>query len=270
MPDATRLDNQVAIVTGAARGIGRGIALVLAEAGASIVIGDLLDSSETVRLVEDLGGKAVSMQMDTSRPEDAQALVDLALNTFGRLDILVNDAGIDAPDGNVWDLPDEGWTRVIDVNLSGVFYCSKAALQPMLKAGQGAIVNISSQSARIGSQGMSPAYNTSKAGVLGPDHGLLRPGGRQGCAGQCRDPRPGAFQGVWLVERRGRGEDRRVPAGSRRTQGHRRGGQISGQPRVSMGLGDCICTSRAGTKKDRAGSSRSTQLRKSHHENALP
>ena len=77
MPDATRLDNQVAIVTGAARGIGRGIALVLAEAGASIVIGDLLDSSETVRLVEDLGGKAVSMQMDTSRPEDAQALVDL-------------------------------------------------------------------------------------------------------------------------------------------------------------------------------------------------
>ena len=79
----------------------------------------------------------------------------------------MNDAGIDAPDGNVWDLPDEGWTRVIDVNLSGVFYCSKAALQPMLKAGQGAIVNISSQSARIGSRGMSPAYNTSKAGVLG-------------------------------------------------------------------------------------------------------
>ena len=79
MPDATRLDNQVAIVTGAARGIGRGIALVLAEAGASIVIGDLLDSSETVRLVVDIGGRAVSMQMDTSRPEDAQALVDLAL-----------------------------------------------------------------------------------------------------------------------------------------------------------------------------------------------
>ncbi len=167
MPDATRLDNQVAIVTGAARGIGRGIALVLAEAGASIVIGDLLDSSETVRLVEDLEGKAVSMQMDTSRPQDAQALVDLALNTFGRLDILVNDAGIDAPDGNAWDLPDEEWTRVIDVNLSGVFYCSKAALQPMLKVGSGAIVNISSQSARIGSKGMSPAYNTSKAGVLG-------------------------------------------------------------------------------------------------------
>ena len=164
MPDATRLDNQVAIVTGGARGIGRGIAIVLAEAGASIVIGDLLDSSETVRMVEDLGGKAVSMQMDTSNPEDAQALVDLALNTFGRLDILVNDAGIDAPDGNAWDLPDEEWTRVIDVNLSGVFYCSKAALQPMLKAGSGAIVNISSQSARIGSRGCPPPTTPPRQG----------------------------------------------------------------------------------------------------------
>ena len=137
----------------------------------------------------------------------------MALNTFGRLDILVNDAGIDAPDGNVWDLPDEGWTRVIDVNLSGVFYCSKAALQPMLKAGQGAIVNISSQSARIGSRGMSPAYNTSKAGVLGLTMAFSAQVADKGCAGQCRDSRPRAFQGVWLVERRGRGEDRRVPLG---------------------------------------------------------
>ena len=167
MPDATRLDGQVAVVTGAARGIGRGISLVLAEAGADIVIGDLLDGSETVRMVEDAGRRAVSMQMDTSQPEDAQALVQLTLDTFRRLDILVNDAGIDAPKGNVWDLPDQEWLRVIDVNLSGVFYCSKAALQPMLKAGSGAIVNISSQSARIGSREMSPAYPTSKAGVLG-------------------------------------------------------------------------------------------------------
>lgn len=167
MPDPSRLDNQAAIVTGGARGIGRGISLVLAEAGASIVIGDILDSSETVRMIEDMGGRAVSMQMDTSNPDDARGLAALALDTFGRLDVLVNDAGIDAPSGNAWDLPDEEWTRVIDVNLSGVFYCSRAALQPMLKAGSGVIVNISSQSARIGSKGMSPAYNTSKAGVLG-------------------------------------------------------------------------------------------------------
>ena len=213
MPDATRLDNQVAIVTGAARGIGRGIALVLAEAGASIVIGDLLDSSETVRLVEDLGGKAVSMQMDTSRPEDAQALVDLALNTFGRLDILVNDAGIDAPDGNAWDLPDEQWTRVIDVNLSGVFYCSKAALQPMLKAGQGAIVNISFPVGAHRLPGHVPRLQHFKSGSARPDHGLLRPSGRQRSAGQCGNPRPRAFQRVWLVERRGRGKTAEYPLG---------------------------------------------------------
>ena len=183
MPDATRLDNQVAIVTGAARGIGRGIALVLAEAGASIVIGDLLDSSETVRLVEDLGGKAVSMQMDTSRPEDAQALVDLALNSFGRLDILVNDAGIDAPDGNVWDLPDEGWTRVIDVNLSGVFYCSKAALQPMLKAGQGCDSQHQFPVGAYRVPGHVPRLQHFKSRSARPDDGLLRPGGRQRVCG---------------------------------------------------------------------------------------
>ena len=128
-----------------------------------------------------------------------KALVDLALNTFGRLDILVNDAGIDAPDGNAWDLPDEEWTRVIDVNLSGVFYCSKAALQPMLKAGSGAIVNISSQSARIGSKGMSPAYNTSKAGVLGLTMAFSAHVADKECSGERRDPGPGPLQGFRMV-----------------------------------------------------------------------
>ena len=237
MPDATRLDNQVAIVTGGARGIGRGISLVLAEAGASIVIGDLLDSSETVHMVEDLGGKAVSMQMDTSNSEDAQGLVDLALNTFRRLDILVNDAGIDAPDGNAWNLPDEEWTRVIDVNLSGVFYCSKAALQPMLKAGSGAIVNISSQSARIGSKGMSPAYNTSKAGVLGLTMAFSSPRRRQGCASQRSNSRPCAFQRVRMVKRRGRRQDCRIPPGTRGSERHRGSREVSRKPGFKMGIG---------------------------------
>ena len=157
----------MAIVTGAAQGIGRGIANVLADAGAKIVIGDLQDSSTTVEEIRSNGGEAVTMVMDTSSPDDARALVELALNEHGRLDILVNNAGIDAPEGNAWDLPDEEWRRTIDVNVSGVFYCSKAALKPMLAAGKGAIVNISSQAARRGSKGGSPAYNASKAAVLG-------------------------------------------------------------------------------------------------------
>ncbi len=167
MPDSRRLDDQVAIVTGAAQGIGKGIALVLAGAGATVVIGDIQDASGTVDEIRAGGGHALNVLMDTSRPDDDEALVDTSLKEFGHLDILVNNAAIDAPKGTVWDLPDAEWERTIAVNLSGVFYCSRAALKPMLEAGKGAIVNISSQSARLGAKGMSPAYNASKAGVLG-------------------------------------------------------------------------------------------------------
>ena len=167
MTDPSRLDGQVAIVTGAAQGIGRGIAGVLAEAGAKIVIGDIQDASMTANEIRDDGGEAVTMIMDTSCPDDARALVDFALSEHRRLDILVNNAAIDDPEGNAWDLTDEGWQRTIDVNLSGLFYCSKAALKPMLAAGKGCIVNISSGAARHAHKGGSPAYNASKAGVLG-------------------------------------------------------------------------------------------------------
>lgn len=167
MTDATRLDGQVAIVTGAAQGIGRGIALVLSEAGANIVIGDIQDASSTVETIHSSGGSAISMIMDISLPKDARALVDLAVKEYGHLDILVNNAAIDAPMGNARDLPDKEWERTIAVNLSGVFYCSKAALIPMLKARKGYIINISSRSARVGSVGLSPAYNASKAGIIG-------------------------------------------------------------------------------------------------------
>ena len=143
------------------------IALVLAEAGAAIVIGDIQDASGTVDEIATAGGRAVKMTMDTIEPDDARSLVDLAVHEYGRLDILVNNAAIDAPPGNAWDLPDDEWRRTIDANLSGVFYCSRAALKPMLEAGKGCIVNLSSQSAREGSKGGSPAYNASKAGVLG-------------------------------------------------------------------------------------------------------
>lgn len=167
MPDTQSLAGQVAIVTGAAQGIGRGIALVLAEAGARVVIGDIQDASGTVQQIRAAGGQATSTRADISNPRDDEALVNLALAEYDRLDILVNNAAIDAPDGNAWDLSDEEWERTIAVNLSGAFYCSRAALVPMLQANRGCIVNISSQSARRGSKGLSPAYNASKAGVLG-------------------------------------------------------------------------------------------------------
>ena len=168
MNEVHRLDGQTAIVTGAAQGIGQGIALVLSEAGANIVIGDIQDASSTLRQIEQNGGRAISMLMDTSIPSDAEALVELALSQYGSLDVLVNNAGIDAPRGTIWGLSDEEWQRTIDVNLSGVFYCTRAALKPMLAAGSGCIVNISSQAARAaGDPNGSPAYNASKAGLIG-------------------------------------------------------------------------------------------------------
>ena len=168
MTESLRLDGQVAIVTGAAQGIGRGIALTLTEAGAKIVIGDIQDAGTTAKEIHSKGGQVVLMRMDTSNSQQAKALVDLALRKYKRLDILVNNAGIDAPRGYAWNLPDEEWQRTIDVNLSGVFYCSRAALSPMLDAGTGCIVNISSQAARVSDDnGGSPAYNASKAGLIG-------------------------------------------------------------------------------------------------------
>ena len=173
MADSTRLDGQVAIVTGAARGIGRGVAHVLSEAGARVVIGDILDSAQTVGEIVSAGREATGMIADTSSPEDATSLVDLALREYGQVDILVNNAAIDSfnwsdhGSPNAWDLPDELWRRVIDVNLSGVFYCSKAALAPMMAAGSGCIINMSSVSAVLGSKTIPPAYSASKAGVIG-------------------------------------------------------------------------------------------------------
>ena len=181
MGNSSDISGEVAVVTGAAQGIGRGIAHVLAEAGAKIVIGDIQPADRTVSEIKEMGGEAVSMVMDTSNPREADALINLAIEQFGRLDILVNNAGIDAPRGNAWDLPDEEWRRTIDVNVNGVFYCSRAALGPMMKAKKGFIANMSSQAARVGEPGMSPAYNASKAALLGmtmefalqgADHGI--------------------------------------------------------------------------------------------------
>lgn len=167
MGNSSDISGEVAVVTGAAQGIGRGIAHVLAEAGVKIVIGDIQPSDKTVSEIREMGGEAVGMVMDTSNPREAEALVNLAIEQYRCLDILVNNAGIDAPRGNAWDLPDEEWRRTIDVNVNGVFYCSRAALRPMMEAGKGFIANMSSQAARVGEPGMSPAYNASKAALLG-------------------------------------------------------------------------------------------------------
>lgn len=167
MSDSSRLDGRVAIVTGGARGIGRGIALVLAEAGAAVVVGDVRDASATAHEVRRRGGRAVSMEMDVSDPGQPTALVAHAVESFGALDVLVNNAAIDSPPGVAWELSDEEWRRTLAVNLDGVFFASRAAVRHMLVANGGAVVNIASHSAWMPATDVSPAYGASKAGVLG-------------------------------------------------------------------------------------------------------
>lgn len=163
-----RLKEKVAIVTGSGMGIGRAIAETFAREGARVVVADLNEEAgrETVERIQAAGGQACFVQADVARSEDARCMVEVALETYGRLDILVNSAGIYTR-GDVVDTSLETWHRMLAVNLTGVFLCCKAAIPAMRQAGGGAIVNISSS---IGWQYAAPgvaAYTASKFGVTG-------------------------------------------------------------------------------------------------------
>ena len=163
-----RLQGKVAIVTGGGMGIGRAIAETFARQGARAVVADLNEEAgnETVTAIRSSGGKACFVRSDVSRPEESQGMVDAALERYGRLDILINSAGIYAR-GDVVSTSLETWNRLLSVNLTGVFLCSKAAIPALRQAGGGAIVNISSS---VGWQYAAPgiaAYAASKFGVTG-------------------------------------------------------------------------------------------------------
>ena len=161
------LEGQSAIVTGAARGIGFAIARRLATAGAAILIADV-DEVAAGKAAEQLradGLRAEGAKADVSDPRDAEAMIDRAVREYGRLDILVNNAGIAGRSAPIWETTDEDWARVIQVNLTGVFNCCRAAVRRMREQGSGAIVNIASISGKEGNPSMIP-YSTSKAGVI--------------------------------------------------------------------------------------------------------
>lgn len=161
-----RLENKVAIVTGGAAGIGRAICEVFAEEGAKVVIGDIdaEGGRETAELVEDAGGSAVFVQTDVSQESQAQTLVEKAVSEYGALNVLVNDAAAFVF-GQVQDITDADWQRVLGVNVLGPSYMVKHALEPMKAAGGGSIVNIASVSSFIAQPAFVP-YNTSKGALL--------------------------------------------------------------------------------------------------------
>ncbi|MFN8215536.1 MAG: SDR family NAD(P)-dependent oxidoreductase [Solirubrobacterales bacterium] len=157
---------QSAIVTGAARGLGRGIARAFLRAGAGVVVCDISETIEATAaaLAEETGGEIAALRADVSKPEDAARVVDAARERFGTVDNLVNNAGI-VTIAPLAETPDEDWNRIIAVNLTGVFNFLRAALPVMVEQGRGAVVNISSQAGKRGNMYIAP-YCASKAGVI--------------------------------------------------------------------------------------------------------
>lgn len=169
------LQGRVALVTGGSRGIGAAVAQALASAGAGVAVcarnGEA--AAAAAAAIVGQGGQAFGMAADVSRAEDAERIVAACTERFGRLDILVNNAGI-TRDGLVLRMKDEDWSGVLAVNLSGAFYCARAALRAILKQKQtGRIINVGSVVASMGNPGQAN-YVASKAGLIGLTKALAR------------------------------------------------------------------------------------------------
>ena len=161
------LSGKAAVVTGASRGIGRAIAEALGAAGASVLINysqDAAGAAATVAAIAAAGGNAQALQGDAADPAAAAALVGACIATHGQIDILVNNAGINIPK-EAFDVTEEDWDRVLDINLKGLFFMSQRVGKIMCTAGGGKIVNIASQNGVVGYYKRA-AYCSSKAGVV--------------------------------------------------------------------------------------------------------
>jgi NAD(P)-dependent dehydrogenase (short-subunit alcohol dehydrogenase family) len=172
----TGLHGQVAIVTGAAGGIGYAVSATLADNGATVIMADIDAAGCQARAAElRRTGVAVRAEwVDVSQRDAVKELVDGTLAEFGHIDVLVNNGALDAPTGSAWEISPEHWTRIIDVNLSGQWWCSQAVLPSMMTRRSGRIIFISSVSARMGDPETSVAYNAAKAGLIGLTIGLSR------------------------------------------------------------------------------------------------
>ena len=168
MLSSASLDGQTALVTGGGRGIGKAIALALAEAGAEVVVNyanSAVAADEVVASINAAGGKAYALKANVSIEEEVDGLIKAVLERSGRLDVLVNNAGI-TRDGLLMRMKTSDWQAVIDLNLSGVFLCSRAVARPMLKQKSGRIINITSVVGLMGNAGQAN-YAAAKAGVIG-------------------------------------------------------------------------------------------------------
>jgi 3-oxoacyl-[acyl-carrier protein] reductase len=163
-----RLRDRVAVVTGASRGIGRAIALALAAEGAKVAVNYASSSAaaeEVVASIAGAGGSAIAVQADVSKAEQVEAMLNATMEKWGRVDVLVNNAGI-TRDTLLLRMKPEDWQAVIDLNLTGVFLCTRAVSKVMLKQRSGRIINIASVAGQMGNPGQAN-YSAAKAGVIG-------------------------------------------------------------------------------------------------------
>jgi NAD(P)-dependent dehydrogenase (short-subunit alcohol dehydrogenase family) len=161
-------DNRVVIVTGAGSGIGQAIALLFSKEGANVVVSDINNQhgQETVDAIKEAGGTAVYQSCDVASPQQVESLVQFAVNTYGNLHVMVNNAGIGGVQAPVGEYPLDSWDKVIAVNLNGVFYGMRYAIPALLQAGGGAIINIASILGTV-SFANAVAYVAAKHGVVG-------------------------------------------------------------------------------------------------------
>ena len=177
----SKLDGRIAVVTGAASGIGKGIAIAFAREGANVVIADRVEEAQAAEVlagIREHGGEALFVNTDVSDEESVRSMAAQALARFGRVDILVNNAGI-FTESLIENMSIEDWDRVVNTNLRGTFLCTRVLIGQMLERGDGRIINITSQLGQIGG-GAVGHYAASKAGIIGLTKSLAREVSKRG------------------------------------------------------------------------------------------
>jgi 3-oxoacyl-[acyl-carrier protein] reductase len=184
------LEGKIAVVTGGGRGIGRAIALALADAGADVAVAvsrEIAAAEEVAEEVRAKGRRSLARQTDVSSAEQAEALITGTVETLGRVDLLINNAGI-TRDGLVMRMSEEDWDTVLDVNLKGTFNCTKSAVKRMVRQRSGRIVNVTSVMGITGNAGQAN-YAASKAGIIGFTKSIAKEVGSRGIT--CNAVAPG-------------------------------------------------------------------------------